>query len=61
MILRDKLFLFFVSCEFNKYPTCSMTKRKSVSFIEKLELIIDIHDFITYFFRDFQFRDLSGS
>ena len=56
---RDWLFLFFVSCEFNNYLSCSVTKRKSVS-LEKLEFIIDIRDFITYFFRDFQFRDLSG-
>ena len=49
-MIRDWLFLFFANCEFNKYPSCSVTKRKSVSFIEKLELIIDIRDFITYFF-----------
>ena len=49
-MIRDQLFLFFANCEFNKYPSCSVTKRKSVSFIEKLELIIDIRDFITYFF-----------
>ena len=33
-----------------------MTKRKSVP-LENLELIIDIRDCITYFLRDFQFRD----
>ena len=49
-MIRDQLFLFFANCEFNKYPSCSVTKWKSVSFIEKLELIIDIRDFITYFF-----------
>ena len=49
-MIRDQLFLFFAIFEFNKYPSCSVTKWKSVSFIEKLELIIDIRDFITYFF-----------
>ena len=49
-MIRDQLFLFFANCEFNKYRSCSVTKWKSVSFIEKLELIIDIRDFITYFF-----------
>ena len=49
------LFLFFVNSV--NYSSCSVTKWLSVP-RGKLWLIIDIRDFITYFFPDFQFRDL---
>ena len=49
-------FLFFLNCEFNKYPSCSVIKRKSVSFMEKLELITDIRDIIIIFFGIFSFE-----
>ena len=46
-VLRDYLFLFSVNLEFNNYSSCSLTKRLSVP-REKLELIIDIRDYISY-------------
>ena len=49
------LFLFFVNSI--NYFSCSMTKWLSVP-QGKLWLIIDIHDFMTCFFPNFQFRDL---
>ena len=54
--MRDWPFLRFVNLNYN-YSSCSLTKRLRVP-REKLELIIDNRDFITYFSRDFQFLDL---